>query len=160
MNDRKPHRAVRKNISATVKFFDEAKGFGFVSPADGSPDAFVHISVLHNTSYNELREGMQIVCDLADGDRGQQVVAIHEPAEDQAADAPDEFEVTGVVTTYVPEHKYGFVTPDGGGEDVFIHVKMLERSDIDPADVKLKSRVKCVVRMGVKGPIADSLELL
>ncbi len=160
MNDRKPPKAVRKNISATVKFFDEAKGFGFVSPADGSPDAFVHISVLHNTSYTELREGMQIVCDLADGDRGQQVVAIHEPEEDETAAIDGEIEVTGVVTTYVPEHKYGFVTPDGGGEDVFIHVNMLERSDVDPAAVKLDSRVKCVVRMGVKGPIADSLELL
>lgn len=161
MNDRKPPaKAVRKNISATVKFFDEAKGFGFVSPADGSPDAFVHISVLHNTSYTELREGMQIVCDLADGDRGQQVVAIHEPEEDETVAVASEVEVTGVVTTYVPEHKYGFVTPDGGGADVFIHVNMLERSDIDPADVKLESRVKCIVRMGVKGPIADSLELL
>ncbi|MDF2367445.1 MAG: cold shock domain-containing protein [Sneathiella sp.] len=68
--------------------------------------------------------------------------------------------MTGVVTTYVPEHKYGFVTPDGGGEDVFIHVNMLERSDINPEDIALDTKVKCVVRMGVKGPIADSLEIL
>lgn len=160
MNDRKPSKAVRKNISATVKFFDEAKGFGFVSPADGSPDAFVHISVLQNTSYHELREGMQILCDLADGDRGQQVVAIHEPEEDEEAAPASDIEITGVVTTYVPEHKYGFVTPDGGGEDVFIHTNMLERSDINPEELKLKTKVKCVVRMGLKGPIADSLEIL
>jgi CspA family cold shock protein len=160
MNDRKPSKPVRKNISATVKFFDEAKGFGFVSPADGSPDAFVHISVLQNTSYTELREGMQINCDLADGDRGQQVVAIHEPSEEEEVAVGTDIEVTGVVTTYVPEHKYGFVTPEGGGEDVFIHTNMLERSDINPEDVKVNTKVKCVVRMGVKGPIADSLEIL
>ncbi len=160
MNDRKPSKPVRKNISATVKFFDEAKGFGFVSPADGSPDAFVHISVLQNTSYQELREGMQINCDLADGDRGQQVVAIHEPEEEEEVVVGNDIEVTGVVTTYVPEHKYGFVTPDGGGEDVFIHVNMLERSDINLEDIALDTKVKCVVRMGVKGPIADSLEII
>ena len=134
MNDRKPSKPVRKNISATVKFFDEAKGFGFVSPADGSPDAFVHISVLQNTSYQELQEGMQILCDLADGDRGQQVVAIHEPEEEEEE---------------VPV-----------GVDVFIHINMLERSDIDLENFGIDTRVKCVVRMGVKGPIADSLEVL
>ncbi|MCF8466308.1 MAG: cold shock domain-containing protein [Sneathiella sp.] len=161
MNDRKPSKAVRKNIAATVKFFDEAKGFGFVSPADGSPDAFVHISVLQDTSYHELVEGMQIVCDLADGDRGQQVVAIHDPEDgEEAAPANATFEVEGVVTTYVPEHKYGFVTPNGGGADVFIHTNMLERSDINLEDIELDTRVKCVVRMGVKGPIADTLEIL
>ena len=160
MNDRKPSKPVRKNISATVKFFDEAKGFGFVSPADGSPDAFVHISVLQNTSYQELREGMQINCDLADGDRGQQVVAIHEPEEEEEVVVGADIEITGVVSTYVPEHKYGFVTPDGGGEDVFIHISMLERSEINPEDIQLDTKVKCVVRPGVKGPIADSLEIL
>ena len=160
MNDRKPSKPVRKNISATVKFFDEAKGFGFVSPADGSPDAFVHISVLQNTSYQELQEGMQILCDLADGDRGQQVVAIHEPEEEEEVPVGVDIEVSGVVTTYVPEHKYGFVTPDGGGDDVFIHINMLERSDIDLENFGIDTRVKCVVRMGVKGPIADSLEVL
>ena len=160
MNDRKPSKPVRSNISATVKFFDEAKGFGFVSPSDGSPDAFVHISVLQNTSYEELREGMQILCDLSDGDRGQQVVAIHEPEEEAEAEVGIDIEVTGVVSTFVPEHKYGFVTPDGGGDDVFIHISMLERSDIALEDIKLDTKVKCVVRMGVKGPIADSLEIL
>ena len=161
MNDRKPSKPVRTKIAATVKFFDEAKGFGFVSPADGSPDAFVHISVLQDTSYHELTEGMQIVCDLADGDRGQQVVAIHEPDEDQeAAPANASYEIEGVVTTYVPEHKYGFVTPDGGGEDVFIHTNMLERSDINPEDLGVDTRVKCVVRTGLRGPIADALEIL
>ncbi|WP_373088783.1 cold-shock protein [Sneathiella sp.] len=162
MNDRKPSKAVRKKIAATVKFFDEAKGFGFVSPDDGSPDAFVHISVLQDTSYQELTEGMRIVCDLADGDRGQQVVAIHEPEEDEEAASPStaNFEVEGTVTTYVPEHKYGFVTPEGGGEDVFIHTSMLERSNIDLEDFGIDTKVKCVVRSGLKGPIADTLEVL
>lgn len=162
MNDRKPAKPVRKNITATVKFFDEAKGFGFVSPADGSPDAFVHISVLQDTSYQEFTEGMRINCDLADGDRGPQVVAILEPDDNQESEAATSFniEVEGVVTTYVPEHKYGFVTPDEGGVDVFIHIDMLERSEVSLDDFGVDTHVKCVVRKGVKGPIADSLEVI
>lgn len=162
MSDRKSSKPVRTKIAATVKFFDEAKGFGFVSPADGSPDAFVHISVLQDTSYQEFTEGMRIVCDLSEGDRGPQVVAIHEPEDDAdgEVDAGFEVEAEGVVTTFVPEHKYGFVTPDGGGDDIFIHTSMLERSEINLEEFGLDTHVKCVVRMGLKGPIADSIEII
>ncbi|MCG8491280.1 MAG: cold shock domain-containing protein [Sneathiellales bacterium] len=161
MNDRKSSKVVRKKIAATVKFFDEAKGFGFVSPSDGSPDAFIHISVLQDTSYTDFAEGMRIVCDLSEGDRGPQVSAIYEP-EDGASAGPVgmDVEIEGVVTTFVPEHKYGFVSPENGGADVFIHINMLERSEIDLENFGVDSKVKCVVRQGMKGPIADSLELL
>ncbi len=161
MNDRKSSRAVRKNITATVKFFDEAKGFGFVSPADGSPDAFIHISVIQNTSYTEFVEGMRIVCDLTEGDRGPQVSAIYEPEEGaDAGPASIDVEVEGVVTTFVPEHQYGFVSPDNGGQDVFIHTNMLERSEVEMDNFGVDTKVKCVVRQGLKGPIADSLEVI
>ena len=161
MNDRKSSRAVRKNITATVKFFDEAKGFGFVSPADGSPDAFIHISVIQNTSYTEFVEGMRIVCDLTEGDRGPQVSAIYEPEEGaDAGPSGMDVEIEGVVTTFVPEHQYGFVSPDNGGPDVFIHTNMLERSEVEMDNFGIDTKVKCVVRQGLKGPIADSLEVI
>jgi len=161
MNDRKQQKSVRKNITATVKFFDEAKGFGFVSPADGSPDAFIHISVLQGTAYTELSEGMKIVCDLAAGDRGPQVAAIHEPEEGEApAPVGQDIVIEGVVVIFVPEHRYGFVEPDNGGQKVFFHTDMLERSEVDMENFGIDARVKCDVRMGIKGPIADSLEVL
>lgn len=161
MNDRKPSKSVRKNITATIKFFDDAKGFGFVSPSDGSPDAFIHISVLQDTSYTEFVEGMTIACDLVEGDRGPQVSAVHEPEDGIVPSAPSQnVEVTGTVTTFLPEHHYGFVTPESGGEQVFIHAKMLERLEIDMENFGVDSKVKCVVRRGLKGPIADSLEVL
>jgi len=161
MSDRKTSKSVRKNITATVKFFDDAKGFGFVSPADGSPDAFIHISVLQDTSYTEFAEGMTIVCDLVDGDRGQQVSAVHEPEEGgSAAAVSEDVEIEGTVTTFTPENDYGFVTPDNGGGDVFFHVKMLERSEVNMETFGVDSKVKCVVRRGLKGLIADSLEVL
>lgn len=161
MNDRKQQKSVRKNITATVKFFDEAKGFGFVSPADGSPDAFIHISVLQGTSYSDLSEGMKIVCDLVAGDRGPQVSAIHEPEDGAAPSASTQDAVVeGIVVTYVPEHRYGFVAPEKGGRNIFFHTNMLERSEVDMENFGIDARVKCEVRMGIKGPIADTLEVL
>ncbi len=161
MVDRKPAKAVKTKIAATVKFFDESKGFGFVSPSDGSPDAFIHISVLQDTSYTELAEGMRIVVDLSAGDRGAQVSAIYEPEEGEvAAPVGQDIEAEGVVTEFVEEHKYGLITPDGGGKKIFFHVNMLERSEVDMEKFGIDTKVRCVVRQGIKGPIADSLELL
>ncbi len=161
MNDRKSSKSVRKNIAATVKFFDDAKGFGFVSPSDGSPDAFIHISVLQDTSYTEFVEGMRINCDLVEGDRGPQVSAVHEPEDGAAPSSPSqEVELTGTVTTFVPEHNYGFVSPESGGEEVFVHLKMLERSEVDMDVFGMDTKVKCTVRRGLKGLIADSLEVI
>ncbi|CAA7197160.1 cold-shock protein [Chryseobacterium potabilaquae] len=51
----------------TVKFFNEAKGFGFISPADGSKDVFVHSSGLDTRI---IRENDKVVFDIQKGDRG------------------------------------------------------------------------------------------
>ncbi len=64
-------------VSAVVKWYNQSKGFGFVKPADGSADAFLHASVVGQAGYQELAEGTQIVCDIASGPRGPQVSAIH-----------------------------------------------------------------------------------
>jgi CspA family cold shock protein len=47
----------------TVKFFNADKGFGFVTPADGAKDVFVHISALQASGIQSLREGQQITFD-------------------------------------------------------------------------------------------------
>jgi CspA family cold shock protein len=65
------------NVSATVKWFNATKGFGFVSPTDGSPDAFLHISALERAGVSEVAEGATVICDLGPGQRGPQVVNVH-----------------------------------------------------------------------------------
>ncbi|MBV5325686.1 MAG: cold shock domain-containing protein, partial [Rhodospirillaceae bacterium] len=66
------------NVSATVKWFNAAKGFGFVAPADGSPDAFLHISALERAGLTQVAEGTTLVVDLGAGQRGPQVVMVHD----------------------------------------------------------------------------------
>ena len=65
-----------QEITAVVKWFNPIKGFGFVQPSDGSPDAFLHISVVEQTGHRDLPEGTKIVCDIAEGRKGPQVAAI------------------------------------------------------------------------------------
>jgi CspA family cold shock protein len=64
------------NVRARVKWFNSIKGFGFVAPMDGSPDAFLHVSVLSSAGYSDLPEGSEMTCDIGEGPRGLQVSRI------------------------------------------------------------------------------------
>ncbi|WID98394.1 cold shock domain-containing protein [Bosea vestrisii] len=67
-----------ENVEAKIKWFDPEKGFGFASPADGSGDVFVHVSSIGPQDPQDLQPGATIICDLGEGRRGLQVVAVHE----------------------------------------------------------------------------------
>jgi CspA family cold shock protein len=60
------------SITGTVKFFNATKGFGFISPNDGSKDAFVHISAVERAGLSGLGEGQKVSYDLESGRDGKQ----------------------------------------------------------------------------------------
>ena len=70
-------RPFATRVRATVKWYNPTKGFGFVTPNDGSPDVFLHVSVVEQAGLQSLDEGAILVCDLADGQKGAQVSTIH-----------------------------------------------------------------------------------
>jgi CspA family cold shock protein len=55
----------------TVKWFNSAKGFGFIEPEDGSKDAFVHISAVERAGINSLNEGQKVEYELQPGRDGK-----------------------------------------------------------------------------------------
>ncbi len=55
----------------TVKFFNSAKGFGFIEPEDGSKDAFVHISAVERAGLTTLSEGQKVSYELETGQNGK-----------------------------------------------------------------------------------------
>ncbi len=57
--------------SGAVKWFNPAKGYGFIEPEDGSKDAFVHISAVERAGLTSLREGQKVEYELVPGDKGK-----------------------------------------------------------------------------------------
>ena len=57
--------------TGTVKWFNPAKGFGFIEPEDGSQDAFVHISAVEAAGLNGLNEGQKVSYELQPGQNGK-----------------------------------------------------------------------------------------
>lgn len=57
--------------TGTVKFFNSAKGFGFIEPEDGSKDAFVHISAVERAGLGSLNEGQKVSYELLAGQNGK-----------------------------------------------------------------------------------------
>ena len=169
-------------VRGTVKWFNATKGFGFVAPSDGSPDAFLHISVIEPMGHASLPEGATVVVDLVQGQKGPQVGALHEvdlstasprapraegprqsggfaprgPRPSFRDSGPTE-EVSGTVKWFNTQKGFGFIAPDSGSKDVFVHVSAVERSGLD--GLPEGARVRAEVRQGMKGPEAVSVSL-
>lgn len=57
-------------MRGTVKWFNDTKGFGFITPADGSTDVFVHHTSILADGYRSLHEGDQVEFEVTDGEKG------------------------------------------------------------------------------------------
>ena len=64
--------------TGTVKFFNVTRGFGFISPEDGSKDVFVHISAVEQAGMTQLTEGQKVSFDVQPDARGPKAVNIQE----------------------------------------------------------------------------------
>lgn len=64
--------------TGTVKFFNTQKGFGFITPEDGSKDVFVHITAVEQSGMAGLNEGQKVSFDVQDEARGPKAVNLQE----------------------------------------------------------------------------------
>jgi cold shock protein len=62
--------------TGTVKWFNEAKGYGFITPQDGSADVFVHYSVIQGTGFRKLAEGQAVEFEAEKGPKGMQATMV------------------------------------------------------------------------------------
>ena len=132
---------------AQVKWFSSAKGFGFVSAQSGQDDIFLHISSLLEKGKRNLQPGVTIECHVGDGPKGKQVVkiiSIDETTLTEQADVRQKsvnarppvdlskaVQLKGKVKWYNAFKGFGFVLPDDGGKDVFIHASVLADAGVD-----------------------------
>ena len=62
--------------TGTVKWFNESKGFGFITPEDGSKDVFVHYSAIANSGFRTLTEGQAVTFNVENGPKGPQATNV------------------------------------------------------------------------------------
>ncbi len=167
--------------NATVKWFNPAKGFGFVTFDDGTPDAFLHISVVERAGYASLGEGTMIECEVGQGRKGPQIENIFSVKDVPRSAASSSGSgprgggggsgggggggggvatgsAEGIVKWFNPAKGFGFVQPDSGGKDIFLHISVVERAGVN--SLMEGQRVRVSTSQGQKGPQAESLELL
>ena len=64
------------STTGTVKWFNDAKGFGFISQDNGGSDVFVHFSALNGSGFKSLAEGANVTFDVVDGPKGPQAANV------------------------------------------------------------------------------------
>ncbi|MEO6155630.1 MAG: cold-shock protein [Thermomonas sp.] len=62
--------------NGTVKWFNDAKGFGFITPEDGSADLFVHFSAIDSSGFRSLQEGQRVSFEVTQGAKGMQATEV------------------------------------------------------------------------------------
>lgn len=156
-----------RRLEAKVKWFNPGKGFGFVTPTDGSPDAFLPMSALRRAGCEEVRDGATIICEVGAGAKGPLVTAVLHIDNGTAAAAPGGGDrrgprspttIEGAVKRFDFDKGYGFIAPDGGGRDVFVHITALRRSGVAVLDPG--QRVRAEIVDGKKGEEAERITLL
>ena len=157
--------AVVDGADGTVAWFDAGKGFGFVTPDGGGEDVFVSGRALA-AGVTQLGEGDRVSYDVVPGDRGPQARDVRVVrGRAQAAAAPPAAARSrsgdvaarpgeGVVARYDADRGFGFITPDAGGPDLFVHVSVV----VAPEPLQPGERVRFAVRQSDRGAQADRVE--
>ena len=185
-----------------VKWFNATKGYGFIT-LDNGGDAFCHASALQATGHSDVPPGTTVVCDLADSQRGLQVVSVHSvdistaeapsraPRGDRFGGGGDRFGggggdrfgggggdrfggggggyhhrdsgpsgpmVEGKVKFFNDQKGFGFVMPDNGSGDIYLHASALRRSGVQA--VEPDQRIRYSTRQGNKGVEVDRVEII
>lgn len=157
-------------VSGHIKWFDVAKGFGFIVPDNGMPDVLLHVTCLRREGYQSANEGARIVVEAVHRPRGLQAFRILS-LDDSTALHPSELPMPRTHVQVVPTsglepavvkwfnrlRGFGFLTQGDGKPDIFVHMETLRRYGI--AELKPGEQVFVRFGDGSKGLMAAEVRL-
>lgn len=158
-------------VTGRIKWFDVAKGFGFIVPDNGMPDVLLHVTCLRRDGYQTANEGARIIVEAVQRPRGLQAFRIVS-LDDSTALHPSELPLPRTHVQVVPTsglepavvkwfnrlRGFGFLTQGEGKPDIFVHMETLRRYGI--AELKPGERVFVRFGDGSKGLMAAEVRLV
>ena len=127
-------------LSGVIKWFDVAKGFGFIIPDNGMPDILLHVTCLRRDGYQTAYEGARVICEVLQRSKGLQAFRIVSMDESTAVHPaqmpPPRTHVTVTPTSGLERAQvkwfnrlrgFGFLTRGEGTPDIFVHMETLRR---------------------------------
>jgi len=159
------------SLSGVIKWFDVAKGFGFVVPDGGGPDILLHVTCLQRDGYRVAYEGSRLVFEAIAGRRGWQVfrivsmdlsTAIHPsqlPApRTHVAVTPTSPLVKVKVKWFNRLRGFGFANESEGSPDIFLHMEVLRRYGL--TEVRPDQELLVRYGPGSKGLMASEIRVV
>ena len=126
-------------VSGVIKWFDVAKGFGFIVPDNGMPDVLLHVTCLRRDGFQTAYEGARVVCEVLQRPKGMQafrILSMDESTAIHPAQTPSRTHVTVVPNSGLERAQvkwfnrlrgFGFLTRGEGTPDIFVHMETLRR---------------------------------
>ena len=127
-------------VAGQIKWFDVAKGFGFIVPDNGMPDVLLHVTCLRRDGFQTAYEGARVVCEVQQRPKGLQAfrvlsmdesTAIHPaqmpPPRTHVTVTPTSGLERAIVKWFNRLRGFGFLTRGEGTPDIFVHMETLRR---------------------------------